>query len=117
MTADWGRSLRVCECLVCLLSRARVCVCVCVCVCAGSRRLDSNALVCDCGLMWMSELLSGSHLQAAVTCQQPSSLAGKSLASVLDDIVCRKSRYTTLLGQLSLTSLRGRLIEYQLWLG
>jgi len=109
MTADWGRSLRVCECLVCLLSRARVCVCV-----AGSRRLDSNALVCDCGLMWMSELLRGSHLQAAVTCQQPSSLAGKSLASVLDDIVCRKSRYTTLLGQLSLASLRGRLIEYQL---
>jgi len=63
---------------------------VCVRVCVLVRRLDSNELVCDCGMMWMSEMLSSSHLQAAVTCERPSSMAGKSLASVLDDIVCRK---------------------------
>jgi len=62
---------------------SRVCVCV--------SRLDSNALVCDCGMMWLSDMLKDGHLQAAVTCDQPSSMAGQSLLSVLDDIVCRES--------------------------
>ena len=60
------------------------------------RRLDSNALVCDCGMMWLSDMLKDSHLQAAVTCDQPSSMAGQSLLSVLDDIVCRESPTFTL---------------------
>lgn len=75
----------VAESYVNVIMRDQMCVPACV------RRLDSNALVCDCGMMWLSDMLKDGHLQAAVTCDQPSSMAGQSLVSVLDDIVCRES--------------------------
>lgn len=50
------------------------------------RRLDSNALVCDCELMWLGELMQGyarnGQTQAAATCQYPRRLQGRSIASV-----------------------------------
>lgn len=59
-----------------------------VCVC---RQLDSNSLICDCGLMWLSDMLKDGHLQAAVTCDQPSTMAGKQFAQAINEIKCRES--------------------------
>jgi len=55
-----------------------------------NRQLDSNALVCDCEMMWLSDMLKDGHLQAAVTCDQPSSMAGKQFSQVINDIKCRE---------------------------
>lgn len=50
------------------------------------RRLDSNALVCDCDLMWLGELMQGyarnGQTQAAATCEYPRRLQGRSIASL-----------------------------------
>ncbi|XP_041357097.1 peroxidasin-like isoform X2 [Gigantopelta aegis] len=60
-------------------------------------RLDSNALVCDCELIWLSDMLKEKHgyTQAAATCEFPSSLQGRSLMSISKhDFHCKKPRFT-----------------------
>lgn len=54
------------------------------------RRLDSNALVCDCGILWLSDMLKTGHMQAAVTCEAPEDAAGKPLLSITENIRCSK---------------------------
>lgn len=55
----------------------------CVCV---RRRLDSNALNCDCELLWLADLLKqyaeSGNAQAAATCDYPSRLQGRSVATL-----------------------------------
>uniref|UniRef100_A0A667I480 Peroxidasin like n=1 Tax=Lynx canadensis TaxID=61383 RepID=A0A667I480_LYNCA len=63
------------------------------------RRLDSNALVCDCDLMWLGELMQGyardGQTQAAATCQYPRRLQGRSIASVtVEEFNCESPRIT-----------------------
>lgn len=50
------------------------------------RRLDSNALRCDCEVLWLADLLktyarSGST-QAAATCEHPRGVQGRSVATI-----------------------------------
>ncbi|KAG7177543.1 Peroxidasin-like 6, partial [Homarus americanus] len=55
-------------------------------------RLDSNALVCDCQLMWLAQMVKEKQhtTQVAATCQFPSVLQGKSLTSLNDsEFQCR----------------------------
>lgn len=56
---------------------------LCVCV---LRRLDSNALNCDCELLWLADLLKqyaeSGNAQAAATCDYPSRLQGRSVATL-----------------------------------
>ena len=51
------------------------------------RRLDSNALICDCQLMWLANMVKEKegHTQVAATCEFPSVLQGKSLTSLTDE--------------------------------
>lgn len=61
-------------------------------------RLDSNALVCDCDIMWLREMLQEkrSSTQAAVTCYQPANLRGRSLMSIPKEYFsCKKPTITT----------------------
>uniref|UniRef100_A0A452TKP2 Lactoperoxidase n=1 Tax=Ursus maritimus TaxID=29073 RepID=A0A452TKP2_URSMA len=63
------------------------------------RRLDSNALVCDCDLMWLGELMQGyarnGQTQAAATCEYPRSLQGRSIASLtVEEFNCESPRIT-----------------------
>uniref|UniRef100_A0A673VJC2 Peroxidasin like n=1 Tax=Suricata suricatta TaxID=37032 RepID=A0A673VJC2_SURSU len=63
------------------------------------RRLDSNALVCDCDLMSLGELLRGyaqnGQIQAAATCHYPRRLQGRSVASVtVEEFNCESPRIT-----------------------
>lgn len=50
------------------------------------RRLDSNALSCDCELLWLADLLKqyaeSGNAQAAATCDYPSQLQGRSVATL-----------------------------------
>ena len=48
------------------------------------RRLDSNALVCDCQMMWFAEMLKEKRgsTQTAATCNFPQNLQGKSLQAL-----------------------------------
>ena len=58
----------------------------------GHRRLDSNALVCDCRLMWLAQMVKEKQhtTQVAATCHFPSELQGKSLTSLTDsEFQCR----------------------------
>jgi peroxidase len=58
------------------------------------RRLDSNALVCDCEMMWLVQMLKDKlrGTQAAATCQYPVTMQGKSLTAMTEtDFHC--SRY------------------------
>ena len=50
------------------------------------RRLDSNALVCDCEMMWLVQMLQDKlkGTQAAATCQYPIAMKGKSLTSMTE---------------------------------
>jgi hypothetical protein len=50
------------------------------------RRLDSNALVCDCEMMWLVQMLQDKlkDTQAAATCQYPIAMKGKSLTSMTE---------------------------------
>lgn len=57
-------------------------------------RLDSNALICDCQMTWLTEMVKNGHLQAAITCEEPSEAAGKSLLSVSEQIKCKKPELT-----------------------
>lgn len=57
------------------------------------RRLDSNALVCDCEMVWLVKMLKEQmkDTQTAAICQQPQDMQGKSLAMMTDlDFHCRK---------------------------
>lgn len=58
-----------------------------MCVFAGVyRRLDSNTLNCDCELLWLADLLKqyaeSGNAQAAATCDFPSRLQGRSVATL-----------------------------------
>uniref|UniRef100_A0A5F8GBW9 Peroxidasin like n=1 Tax=Monodelphis domestica TaxID=13616 RepID=A0A5F8GBW9_MONDO len=62
-------------------------------------RLDSNALICDCDLTWLGQLLKGyaqtGHTQAAATCEYPRSLQGRSIVSLgPDEFNCERPRIT-----------------------
>lgn len=63
------------------MSMSPLCACVCV-----FRRLDSNALNCDCELLWLADLLKqyaeSGNAQAAATCDYPSRLQGRSVATL-----------------------------------
>jgi peroxidase len=61
--------------------------------CYVGSRLDSNALVCDCELVWLVQMLKEQmkDTQTAASCQQPQDMQGKSLALMTDqDFHCRK---------------------------
>ncbi|KAG8309246.1 hypothetical protein J6590_090756, partial [Homalodisca vitripennis] len=61
------------------------------------QRLDSNALVCDCEMMWLAHLLRDKQdsTQAAATCQFPTNMEGKPLVNISDnDFHCSKPRLT-----------------------
>ncbi|XP_066592704.1 peroxidasin isoform X2 [Prorops nasuta] len=45
-------------------------------------RLDSNALVCDCNLVWLLERLQQKPAEMAAFCQEPADMKGKSLTSM-----------------------------------
>nr|CAD7426504.1 unnamed protein product [Timema monikensis] len=60
-------------------------------------RLDSNALVCDCEMVWLVKMLQAKQktTQAAATCQYPIAMQGKSLASMSEhDFHCKKPKIT-----------------------
>lgn len=63
-----------------------LCVYVSVHVIDVFRRLDSNALNCDCELLWLADLLKqyaeSGNAQAAATCDYPSRLQGRSVATL-----------------------------------
>lgn len=58
----------------------------CTCGLCLSRRLDSNALHCDCDLMWLAELLKKyaeqGNIQTAATCESPRELQGRSITTL-----------------------------------
>ena len=59
------------------------------------RRLDSNAIECNCDMMWLSEMLrrQRGHTQATITCQYPQRVQGRSLMNVEDsEFNCSKSK-------------------------
>ncbi|RXG61788.1 Peroxidasin-like protein, partial [Armadillidium vulgare] len=49
-------------------------------------RLDSNALVCDCQLLWLAKMVKdrNTKTQVAATCEFPTGLQGKSISSITD---------------------------------
>lgn len=52
-------------------------------------RLDGNALVCDCALLWLLQLAQ-TGLRLDATCHAPEAVAGAALASIeLKDFHCR----------------------------
>ncbi len=64
-----------------------------LCLCCTCRRLDSNALICDCQVMWLTQMLKQNegHTEAAVTCASPSDVRGKSLLSLSEETFhCRR---------------------------
>lgn len=69
------------DCGLHLSTHAHLSLCFCVC-----RRLDSNSLNCDCELLWLADLLKqyaeSGNAQAAATCDYPSRLQGRSVATL-----------------------------------
>lgn len=60
------------------------------------RRLDSNTLNCDCELLWLADLLKqyaeSGNAQAAATCEYPSRLQGRSVATLTaEELNCGKA--------------------------
>lgn len=65
------------------------------------RRLDSNALNCDCELLWLADLLKqyaeSGNAQAAATCDYPSRLQGRSVATLTaEELNCGTERKNSL---------------------
>uniref|UniRef100_A0AAV2JCT5 Peroxidase n=1 Tax=Knipowitschia caucasica TaxID=637954 RepID=A0AAV2JCT5_KNICA len=63
-------------------------------------RLDSNALNCDCELLWLADLLKqyaeSGNAQAAATCDYPSRLQGRSVATLTaQELNCEVPRITS----------------------
>uniref|UniRef100_A0A3Q2QIY6 Peroxidasin n=1 Tax=Fundulus heteroclitus TaxID=8078 RepID=A0A3Q2QIY6_FUNHE len=63
-------------------------------------RLDSNALTCDCELLWLADLLKqyaeSGNAQAAATCDHPSRLQGRSVATLTaEELNCEVPRITS----------------------
>lgn len=47
------------------------------------RRLDSNALVCDCKMLWLANMLKEQGMKNTVaSCKYPKVLQGKSIISL-----------------------------------
>ncbi|CAG9821890.1 unnamed protein product [Phaedon cochleariae] len=44
-----------------------------------SLRLDHNSLVCDCSMLWLSEMLKEKYLEGSASCKYPTEMTGKSL--------------------------------------
>lgn len=55
-------------------------------------RLDSNALVCDCAMLWFIRMLAEhSEMSIAATCYEPAGATGTSLAAMKEkDFNCRE---------------------------
>lgn len=55
-------------------------------------RLDSNALICDCAMLWFVRMLAEhSQMSIAATCYEPAEATGTSLAAMKEkDFHCRK---------------------------
>lgn len=53
---------------------------------SSHRRLDSNALRCDCEILWLADLLKtyarSGNAQAAATCEYPRRIQGRSVATI-----------------------------------
>ncbi|KAG5266124.1 hypothetical protein AALO_G00250040 [Alosa alosa] len=63
-------------------------------------RLDSNTLNCDCELLWLADLLKqyaeSGNAQAAATCDYPSRLQGRSVATLTaEELHCEVPRITS----------------------
>uniref|UniRef100_A0A9J8BV80 Peroxidasin n=1 Tax=Cyprinus carpio carpio TaxID=630221 RepID=A0A9J8BV80_CYPCA len=63
-------------------------------------RLDSNSLHCDCELLWLADLLKqyaeSGYAQAAATCDYPSRLQGRSVATLTaEELNCEVPRITS----------------------
>ncbi|XP_010787951.1 peroxidasin-like isoform X1 [Notothenia coriiceps] len=63
-------------------------------------RLDSNSLNCDCELLWLADLLKeyaeSGNAQAAATCDYPSRLQGRSVATLTaQELNCEVPRITS----------------------
>ncbi|XP_024116962.1 peroxidasin isoform X3 [Oryzias melastigma] len=63
-------------------------------------RLDSNALNCNCELLWLADLLKlyaeSGNAQAAATCDHPSRLQGRSVATLTaEELNCEVPRITS----------------------
>ncbi|XP_053395477.1 peroxidasin-like isoform X2 [Mercenaria mercenaria] len=61
-------------------------------------RLDSNALICDCEMVWLAQMLKENlaDTQAAATCDHPGNLRGKSLMEInMSEFNCEKPVITS----------------------
>ncbi|KAM6221084.1 peroxidasin homolog [Rhynchocyon petersi] len=63
-------------------------------------RLDSNALRCDCEILWLADLLKtyaqSGNAQAAATCEYPRRIQGRSVATITpEELNCERPRITS----------------------
>ncbi|XP_048209431.1 LOW QUALITY PROTEIN: peroxidasin homolog [Perognathus longimembris pacificus] len=63
-------------------------------------RLDSNALRCDCEILWLADLLKtyaqSGNTQAAATCEYPRRIQGRSVATITPaELNCERPRITS----------------------
>ncbi|XP_047638684.1 peroxidasin homolog isoform X3 [Phacochoerus africanus] len=63
-------------------------------------RLDSNALRCDCEILWLADLLKtyarSGNAQAAATCEYPRRIQGRSVATITpEELDCERPRITS----------------------
>ncbi|OCT81192.1 peroxidasin isoform X1 [Xenopus laevis] len=63
-------------------------------------RLDSNALHCDCEILWLADLLKiyseSGNAQAAATCEYPRRLQGRSVSTITpSELNCERPRITS----------------------